>query len=325
MIKPIKVLSIDGGGIRGIIPAIILAEIEKRTNKRISDLFDLFAGSSTGGLITLALNKPGDDGKAFYKAETIVKLYEQEGKNIFNMELQENFLERINRKTITLLESLFSPRHKSNRIKGVLDKYFQKTLLRDSLNNIIITSFNIERASPVIFKYIKKHPKKNRFEYLPMKQIALATASAPTYFEPLKLEGIGVFADGSLVAPNPSMCAYAEVKNDYAKFRKIIMLSLGTGRCEKFLLNTKLRTGGILDWMPIIIDVVLNSSGTTIHNQLLRLLARKNYFRLNPILTDVSEDMDDASDKNVIKLKFLAENYIKYNEDKIDELCNKLI
>ena len=62
MSKPIRILSIDGGGIRGVIPAMILARIESLTGKPIAELFDLIAGTSTGGILTLGLTKPGPDG-----------------------------------------------------------------------------------------------------------------------------------------------------------------------------------------------------------------------------------------------------------------------
>jgi hypothetical protein len=80
-----KVLSIDGGGIRGIIPAMVLAEIERRTGKLTSEVFDLVAGTSTGGILALGLTKPGQGGKAQYSAETLIELYETEGGKIFDL------------------------------------------------------------------------------------------------------------------------------------------------------------------------------------------------------------------------------------------------
>jgi uncharacterized protein len=80
----IRVLSIDGGGIRGIIPAMVLAEIEKRTKKPISELFGLIAGTSTGGILALGLTKPDDRGRPQYTAEELISLYEKEGATIFS-------------------------------------------------------------------------------------------------------------------------------------------------------------------------------------------------------------------------------------------------
>jgi uncharacterized protein len=79
-----KVLSIDGGGIKGIIPAMILAEIERRAEKRIAEVFDLVAGTSTGGILALGLTKPGQDGGPEYSAKKLIDLYETEGGKIFD-------------------------------------------------------------------------------------------------------------------------------------------------------------------------------------------------------------------------------------------------
>lgn len=81
----IKALSLDGGGIRGIIPAMVLAEIEKRTRKPVSELFDLIAGTSTGGLLALGLTKPGPGGGPEYTAADMVRLYENCGREIFRV------------------------------------------------------------------------------------------------------------------------------------------------------------------------------------------------------------------------------------------------
>src|SRR5215216_5033946 len=80
-----KVLSIDGGGIRGIIPAMVLAEIERRTGKRIAEMFDRIAGTSTGGILALGLTKPGQDGGPEYSAKKLIELYETEGGKIFSI------------------------------------------------------------------------------------------------------------------------------------------------------------------------------------------------------------------------------------------------
>jgi patatin-like phospholipase/acyl hydrolase len=80
-----KVLSIDGGGIRGLIPAMVLAEIERRTGKRIAEMFDLVAGTSTGGILALGVTKPGQDGKPEYSAKKLIDLYETEGGKIFSI------------------------------------------------------------------------------------------------------------------------------------------------------------------------------------------------------------------------------------------------
>jgi uncharacterized protein len=79
-----KVLSIDGGGLRGIIPAMVLAEIEERTGRPIAETFDLIAGTSTGGILALGLTMPGDGGKPRYTAKELIRIYEEQGARIFS-------------------------------------------------------------------------------------------------------------------------------------------------------------------------------------------------------------------------------------------------
>src|SRR6516162_4279930 len=114
MAPPFKVLAIDGGGIRGIIPALILVAIEERTKRPISDLFDMLAGTSTGGIIALGMAKPGADGKPDKSARDIVTLYETEGDNIFPRSLRG----------VLHLEALAGARYPSDGIDTTLRRYF---------------------------------------------------------------------------------------------------------------------------------------------------------------------------------------------------------
>ncbi len=127
----IKILSLDGGGIRGIITATILAEIEDRTKRPISSLFDLIAGTSTGGILALGLAMP-NNGKPRYSARDLVQLYEDKGGRIFSHSLCHE---------IRSLWGLREERYPSNGIEAVLDEYFGTARLSESLTNLIITSY----------------------------------------------------------------------------------------------------------------------------------------------------------------------------------------
>src|SRR5512143_3334889 len=88
-----RVLSIDGGGIRGIIPAMVLDMMEQETGKSTWELFDLIAGTATGGILSMGLTRPGDGGGAMYSAAQLVELYEQHGKRIFTPNLTGPMIE----------------------------------------------------------------------------------------------------------------------------------------------------------------------------------------------------------------------------------------
>jgi patatin-like phospholipase/acyl hydrolase len=112
-----KILSIDGGGIRGLIPALLLAETEKKTRKPISETFDLVAGTSTGGILALGLAKPNKKGKPKYSAKVLAKLYAEHGKEIFERSLW---------KGITSVGGITDEVYSQKGIESLLKKYFFK-------------------------------------------------------------------------------------------------------------------------------------------------------------------------------------------------------
>src|SRR5713226_7216193 len=132
----IKILSIDGGGIRGIIPSIILSEIEKRTNKPVAKLFDLISGTSTGGIIALGLTKPNHEGKPAYTAQDLVVLYERKGHNIFHQSLWHR---------VNTFNNLTEEKYQITGLNRILDLYFKNTYLKDAITDVLITSYEIER------------------------------------------------------------------------------------------------------------------------------------------------------------------------------------
>ena len=211
----ITILSIDGGGIRGIIPAILLAEMEKVTGKKIYELFDFFAGTSTGGILTLLLNKPNP-----LAASDLIELYGGiDGKRIFK------------KNCFTLLNYIFKgPKYDKKGIESVLSEKLGDTLLKDTLKPVLITSYETECRNATFFSNYDC-----RYKDLFLKEAARATSAAPTYFEPLNIQYKGTFIDGGVAANNPAMCAYVEVLKLLKRegidpdSKKIIVVSLGTG------------------------------------------------------------------------------------------------
>src|SRR3954453_664746 len=119
-----KVLSIDGGGIRGLIPALVLAEIERRTGRPTADLFALIAGTSTGGILACGLTRPGPDGRPLHSAEALADLYRTEGPKIFDRSL---------RKKITSVGGLVDERYDDEALNAALATYLGDARLKDAL------------------------------------------------------------------------------------------------------------------------------------------------------------------------------------------------
>ncbi len=140
------ILSVDGGGIRGIIPTIILAEIEKRTRRTIAEIFHLMTGTSTGGIVVAGLCKKDQQGNPQYSANDLVELYQEYGAYIF----KSSFFRR------SILSWFNCAQYPHKNIEFVLDKYFGDDILKNILSNVLITSYDIHNNCPFFFKSWKE-------------------------------------------------------------------------------------------------------------------------------------------------------------------------
>ncbi len=320
--KTARVLSIDGGGIRGIIPAIILAEIEKITKTPISRMFDLIAGSSTGGVLALALAAPGEKGKPRYTAEQLISLYEIEGQRIFSRTLTHY---------ITALGNIIDQKYPDRGLNSVLHKYFDITMLSESLTEIIIPAYEIERRTPFFFKsYYAKDPQKKHYDFL-MKTVARATCAAPTYFEPARVatndrSEYYALVDGGLVANNPAMAAYIETKELFPRVtpENFFLLSLGTGRVTRRLPYEDAKGWGVGGWAKPLLSSVYDAVSQTVNYQMEKILGPGNYMRIQARLDEDNDDLDNVTPENIRDLKVLAENLLWEKRTEIKMLCDIL-
>ncbi len=316
-----RVLSIDGGGIRGIIPALILAEIEKKTSKPISQLFDLIAGTSTGGILALGLTKPGsEDGKPAYSAAQMIDLYDKEGGKIFSSSVFHK---------LNSLGNVRDEKYPSSGIEGVLDQYFGQSRLKDTLTDVLITSYEIERRIAWFFKSSKaKLDPENDFL---IKDVARSTSAAPTYFEANRIDvsteaQYYALIDGGVYANNPAMCAYVEAKNKFKDADEVMVVSLGTGARTQRIPYDKAKDWGLVQWVQPLLGVVFDGVDNTVDYQLKTLLSESNnYYRFQTRLDESNEQMDDVRPDNMRGLKLLAEKLIDDQASTLNELCNKLI
>ena len=320
MAKLIKVLSIDGGGIRAIIPAMILAEIERRTERPIAELFHLISGTSSGGILALGLVKPGRNGKPQYTAEDGVRLFAAEGERIFSRSLWHK---------IHSLWSVEQEKYQSVGVEDVFGRYFGDARLKDALTELPISSYEIERRVPFIFKSAKaKNPEDSGYDF-PMWQVARATSAAPTYFEPFKIvtadhSGYYALVDGGIFANNPAMCALAEAKAMYPD-GEFLVASLGTGEYTQPLLYSDAKSWGARQWARPIISISFDGTNATVDYQMSQLLPETRYFRFQAKLIECNDDIDDASPTNVRGLQLMAEHLIAENDRGLDALCRELV
>ncbi len=297
------ILSVDGGGIRGIIPAIILAEIEQRTRKTIAEIFDLMAGTSTGGIVVAGLCKKD---KPQYSANDLVEFYREYGPYIF----KSSFFRR------SILSWFNCAQYPHKNIESVLDKYFGEDILKNTLSNVLITSYDIQNNCPFFFKSWKEGNIK-------LKDALRAAPAAPTYFAPKYLkvnQKEMVLVDGGVFANNPAACAYASGKRLFPN-DDILLLSIGTGRTDRSIANS--RRFGKIGWIKPLLNVMFASSLDAVNYQLDQVIADK-YIRIQSQLKIASPDMDNITSKNIKSLQQEANAMIEDNQELIDKFCDVL-
>jgi patatin-like phospholipase/acyl hydrolase len=321
MAKLFRILALDGGGVRGIIPATVLAEIEQRTGQPIANLFDLIAGTSTGGLLALGLTKPLN-ARPQYSANDLIQLYAIEGPRIFKRSPWQSLI---------TLGGLAEESYPADSFEDTLRDYFGEARLSQALTDVLIPTYDLQSRQPVFFKS-RKAKRDSHFDFS-MWQVARATTAAPTYFEPLHLNtAIGDFAlaDGGVVANNPAMCAYAEARKNHPEATELLIVSIGTGDSARAIRYANARDWGAAQWISPLINVFLDGMADAVHYQCLQCLpadsnGRRRYYRFQIPLGQVSDAIDDVSPTNVRALQLLANDVIRLNTALVAELCEQLI
>ena len=309
-----KVLCIDGGGIRGLIPALVLAEIERRTGRRIAELVDLVAGTSTGGILACGLTRPGPDGAPLYSAEELAGIYVEEGPRIFRRSLL---------KRVFSVEGLVDERYEDDGLNAALDRYLGDARLSDALTDVLATAYDIKDRFAFFFRSARARDDP-AYDF-PLVQVARATGAAPSYFEPAEVTDVAgartyPLIDGGVYAVNPSMCAYADVVAAERAGELELMLSLGTGEHTRSYSFEQTRWWGQLEWARPILDMVFDGVADTIEFEAATLMGDR-YVRLQTALDEASDDFDDASEENLAALRVEAVQLIAASGEKLDRAC----
>ena len=316
-VHPMRILAIDGGGIRGLIPALVLAEVERRTQRRVAELFDVIAGTSTGGILACALSVPGEDGRPRYSAEELTRLYVSEGPRIFQRSLLTQ---------LATLGGIADQRYDDAGLRDALETYLGGARLSDALVPILVTAYEIEGRFAFFFRS-ERARNDATYDYA-LTDVAHATSAAPTYFEPHRVTDAAgartsALVDGGVFASNPAMCAYVDAVAAGRGDEVRVLASLGTGEAIRPIRYEKARDWGQLEWARPIIDVLLSGAAETVDFQLRHLL-RERYRRFQIRLELAQDDLDDASERNLADLSEEATRLIRKEDRRLDELCAEL-
>ena len=341
----IRILSIDGGGILGLLPAMVIAHLEKKLSGPLGDHFHLIAGTSTGGLLAVGLAANGPDDKPI-SGEDLVALYRDRGGRIFR---------RSAWKAITSLGGVSEEKydHKS------LEQELRATLtsdqtLSDLRNDTLVAAYEIEREDdtvargengkdlrgPFFFKSWKAQgtdidpdERKEDLDF-PLWQVCRATSAAPTFFEPAAVTSAGrqthYLIDGGVFANNPAMCAYASALKLGGPGQEVMVVSLGTGDLDRIIPYDKAKDWGAIGWIKPVISVMMDGSEDSVTYQLQQMLGA-SFHRYQPSLgpwkdgrEGPSDDMDDASPENIGRLVERGKHFIRKKKTELDRLAAAL-
>lgn len=337
-----KVLSIDGGGMRGLLPALILSEIERRCNRPISAMVDLISGTSTGGLLALGLTIDDGHGQPKFSADALCDLYRREGGRIFRK-----------KSGFSTLWGVLDEGFRSDGLEGVLKDYFGDSRLGDSLCPVLVPAYDLVRRKPFYFSSrLGRYDASEDFLCL---VVGRATSAAPTFFEPSgDVEGFALI-DGGVLCNNPAMLGYAEALNmlrvrqaslssvdsisrglsavDIAPVvggTEVVLLSLGTGDVQRSYSLEESRGWGMAGWSRPLVDVFMSSGGQCVDFQMEHILprsvdGRRNYLRINPMLPVNALPFGDASAEHISQLEMVAKWWISTNSKVLDGVCERLL
>ena len=311
-----RILSIDGGGIRGIIPATVLSEFERRTGRHIADLFDVIAGTSTGGILACGLTLPDSTGHPAHTAAELVRMYVDEAPRIFPHEF------------LGAIRSLVDEKYPQKGIESVLRSYMGDAMLSDTLTEIVVTAYDIERRQPFFFR-TRRARVDARYDF-PLWMVARSTSAAPSYFEPFLLparppDDRHALVDGGVFANNPAMCAYVDAYAGRARRNEVLMVSLGTGSLTRPLPYEKVKDWGLLQWTRPVLDVVMDGVSDATDYQLLQILGPENHHRLQVELDAASDAMDDVDPDNLHNLVLEGDRLVRDHSEEIDVICARLL
>lgn len=335
MAELIRILSIDGGGIRGIIPGQVLVSLEQKLKERtgnqdarISDFFDLIAGTSTGGILTciyLCPNFNGNPTRPRFSAEEAVNLYLERGGQIFDVSLWQR---------IRSVGGVLDEKYHAKELEKVLKDYFGDLKLSELLKPCLITAYDIEKRCT---KFFTQHDAKQiRKQDYYVRDVARATSAAPTYFEAERIKSLTndpyPLIDGGVFANNPTLCAYAEVRHKFDKkptAKDMAILSIGTGCIEKQYSYSKAKNWGAIEWIRPLIDIMMSGVSETVDYQLSQIYDAvghpEQYLRVNSNLRNAKPEMDDALSENLLALQQDGARIAEEFNNKLDSFASLLV
>jgi len=344
-----RILCVDGGGIRGLIPALAIAEIEKRLQAeagpqaRASDYFHMFAGTSTGGLVALSLTAPDEKNpeRPAVSAADLAGFYTEDGPKIFHRSLWQR---------LRTAWGWLGPKYTLGPLESAIEHRLGTTHIQNALRELVVCSYDMTNREPYFFKRWRARESPESDRNRPIADAGLATSAAPTYFPSHEIDGRAL-VDGGVFAANPVIVAIVEALKRFGDDPHsldqddLMVVSIGTGLHEDGYAQEKVRGWGKLGWVlpqkgePPILGATLGGAADGADHWAHTLLNHPDdphisaaelgrgprYFRLQVPLTE-SVPLDQADDNTLTgTLPGFAEELIHTHDAEISEIVERLL
>lgn len=317
-----RILALDGGGMKGLAMIEMLAEMERKTGKQIYELFDMVCGTSTGGLLAMAIYCKLD-------MQRCKELYLRLGKRLFDKSSKKNL----------------PPWYDGNKLIQIIREEFGDIAMVDCDDRpkIFVVGANVSQNPPVPHLYRNyKFQEGIPFKYAgtygsTLYEAGRITSAAPVYFESYEKNNI-TFYDGALVANNPAQIAFDEARLLWGSDLIDVIVSLGTGRSlnppkpmketlpgfiRSFLDSNLSGALDVVDMFKRFVSLITSSETTHQAMKALTTLCGIRYWRYNPPITKL--DLDETDQQKLDNLIKETRIYLFENNNAFDHLCSFLL
>jgi len=328
--KNVRILSIDGG--RGIIPAVFLKDLEKRTGKKVSEMFDVIIGTGIGGLSALYLTTPHKHGGVKYTARDLVNFYKTKSNDLYYTDNWHSFWNGYG-----YLGSSYKNTEKEKLMEEIFgNQTFSSTTTQ---SKVFVPGIDLERDKPVFLSNVKASKSQIDYEYgekgnrdYQLKDLAMSITTTPTYHKPVKLQSLSGdekgIVDGSIIINNPTVSGILKAKSLFPEAESFTVVSLGTGTQLRDTSFKTYQSKGFFGWgssiVPIMTRGISDISDENAKGMLNLRNGQDSYYRLQTGLTKKEMKIDTTDEEHMNALIQRAEKTIKEKSKLFDEIAEKL-
>lgn len=330
------ILSIDGGGIRGLVPALVLDDLVGRLAKRgrrepLHRCFDLIAGTSAGALVAAALAAPrkgGQSDEAVATPAELVELFREEGPRVFAADFWQRLRSGI------LIPGLRLARYSASSLEALLQERFGDVRVHEALTGLVVTAYDTENRQAVFITNGRDRNGAPSADFF-LREALRGSTATPTFFVPAQARDLSAgrtrtLIDGAVFANDPGVAAFVEGRKLGWSRDEIALLSLGTGYEDQAYGRKEVSSWGLLGWLDPrkgvpILSMMMQGQASTASYQAERLLPRDDgavYCRIDGQLTGASDALDDASSKNIAELERFAGMLIAQHENALEAFAD---